>query len=49
MATPSNSTGRFAQVASSVADSVVTIEAVGDNEARRAPASSSTTRGYIVT
>ena len=34
--------GRFAKVAASVADSVVTIEAVGESKVRRAPASSST-------
>ena len=42
-------TGRFAKVAASVADSVVTIEAVGDNEGAQGSGVVVDGRGYIVT
>ena len=42
-------TGRFAQVAASVADSVVTVEAVGDNEGAQGSGVVIDGRGYIVT
>ncbi len=41
--------GRFAKVAASVADSVVTIEAVGDNEGAQGSGVVVDGRGYIVT
>jgi S1-C subfamily serine protease len=41
--------GRFAKVAASVADSVVTIEAVGDNEGAQGSGVVVDPRGYIVT
>ena len=42
-------TGRFAKVAASVADSVVTIEAVGDNEGAQGSGVVIDGRGYVVT
>jgi S1-C subfamily serine protease len=42
-------TGRFAKVAASVADSVVTIEAVGDNEGAQGSGVVVDGRGYVVT
>ena len=42
-------TGRFAQVAASVADSVVTVEAVGDDEGAQGSGVVVDGRGYIVT
>ncbi len=42
-------TGRFAQVAASVANSVVTIEAVGDNEGAQGSGVVIDGRGYVVT
>ena len=41
--------GRFAKVAASVADSVVTIEAVGDNEGAQGSGVVVDPRGYVVT
>ena len=46
---PTSRTGRFAKVAASVADSVVTIEAVGDNEGAQGSGVVVDGRGYIVT